>query len=127
MRYQAVVKGGLHTQYSGNLDSIKFSAIDFNTTRAVQALSKKGSFALRETLDSILSNGVGDNARFGYGEIAGGPELGGVRPVNKTYLIDRVTTQADVTNLLVALTEHSELTHTPDSAANGDHNPLGTR
>ena len=127
MRYTAEVKGGLNAQYSGQISSIKASWNDFNSTRAVQALSKKGSYALREVLDSILDNGVGGNARFGYGEIAGGPELGGVRPVNKTYLIDRNTTPADVVNLKIALTEHSELTHLPDSVANGDHNPLGTR
>ena len=127
MRYTADVKGGLFSQYGSPISSIKLSGNDFNTTRAVQALSKKGSYALRETLDSILDNGVGANARFGYGEIAASPELGGVRPVNKTYLIDRNTTTADVAKLKVALTEHSELTHTVEQAVNLDRNPLGTR
>ena len=127
MRYTATVLGGLNAQYSGNISSIKSSWNDFLTTRAVQALSKKGSFATRELIDTLLGQVPGNNSRFGYGEIAGGPELGGVRPVNKTYLIDRNTTPQDVVYLKAALTEHSELTHLPDSVANGDHNPLGTR
>ena len=127
MRYSAVVKGGLHSEYSGNLSSIKLSWNDFLTTRAVQALSKKGSFATRELIDTLLGQVPGNNSRVGYGEIAASDELGGVRPVNKTYLIDRNTTPQDVVYLKTALTEHSELTHLPDSVANGDHNPLGTR
>jgi hypothetical protein len=127
MRYNAVVKGGLHANYSGNLDSIKLSWNDFNSTRAVQALSKKGSFALRELVDTLLGQAPGNNTRFGYGEIAASQELGGVRPVIKTYLIDRNTTPQDIVYVKTALTEHSELTHSIDQAANGDHNPLGTR
>jgi hypothetical protein len=128
MRYNAVVKGGLHANYSGNLDSIKLSWNDFNSTRAVQSLSKKGSYALREILDSILDNGVGANARFRYSEIAPSQELGGKRTINEnSYLVDRNTTAGDVANLKIALTEHSELTHAVDQQANGDHNPLGTR
>jgi hypothetical protein len=127
MRYNAVVKGGMHANYSGNLDSIKLSWNDFLTTRAVQSLSKKGSFATRELLDTLLGQVPGNNSRFGYGEIAASPELGGVRPVNKTYLVDRNTTAQDVVYLKTALTEHSELTHTPDQSVNLDRNPLGTR
>jgi hypothetical protein len=127
MRYNAIVKGGMHANYSGNLDSIKLTWNDFLTTRAVQALSKKGSYALRELVDTLLGQVPGNNSRFGYGEIAASSELGGVRPVNKTYLIDRLTTPQDVAYVKAALTEMSELTHTPDQAANGDRNPLGTR
>ena len=127
MRYTADVKGGLFSQYGSPISSIKLSWNDFNSTRAVQALSKKGSYALRELVDTLLGQVPGNNTRFGYGEIAASSELGGVRPVVKTYLIDRLTTPQDVAYVKAALTEHSELTHTPEQAVNLDRNPLGTR
>lgn len=130
MRYNAVVKGGLHANYSSNLDSIKLSWNDFNSTRAVQALSKKGSYALRELVDAMTSNvvpGAGGNVRFKMNQIAGGPELGGVRPIETIYLIDRPFTAADIVAVKAALTEHSELTHTVEQSTNLDKNPLGTR
>ena len=127
MRYTAVVKGGMHAQYSGDISSIKASWNDFNSTRAVQALSKKGSFALRELVDNLLGQAPGNNVRFGYYRIAASEELGGVRPIETTYLIDRNTTAADVVAVKAALTEHSEITHWVNQAPNGDHNPLGTR
>lgn len=127
MRYQAVVKGGMHAQYSGDISSIKASWNDFNSTRAVQALSKKGSYALRELVDNLLGQAPGNNVRFGYYRIAASEELGGVRPIETTYLIDRATTAADVVAVKTALTEHSEITHWVNQASNGDRNPLGTR
>jgi hypothetical protein len=128
MRYNAVVRGGLHANYSSNLDSIKLSWNDFNSTRAVQALSKKGSYALREFIDSFASNVVpGANVRFRMDQISASPELGGKRAIDTIYLIDRPSTAADVVAVKAAVTEHSEVTHTVEQAANLDRNPLGTR
>jgi hypothetical protein len=127
MRYQAEVKGGLFPQYSSNLSSIKLSWNDFNSTRAVQSLSKKGSYALRELIDTLLGQVPGNNCRFGYTQIAASQELGGVRPIEQTYLIDRNTTAADVVMVKAALTEHSEVTHSVNQSTNLDRNPLGTR
>jgi hypothetical protein len=126
-RYQATVKGGFWSESSGNLSSIKLSANDFNSTRAVQALSKKGSFALRELLDNLTGQAPGNNVRFGYTQIAPAEDMGGKRQIDQTYLIDRNTTPADVVAVKTALTEHSELTHTVEQRMNGDRNPLGTR
>jgi len=127
MRYQAVVKGGMHANYSGDISSIKVSWNDFNSTRAVQALSKKGSYALRELVDNLLGQAPGNNVRFGYYRIAASEELGGKRPIETTYLIDRNSTAADVVAVKAALTEHSEITHTVEASVNLDRNPLGTR
>jgi hypothetical protein len=127
MRYVAQVKGGFFAQYSGTVESIKLSWNDFNSTRAVQALSKKGSYALRELVDNLLGQAPGNNVRFGYYRVAASEELGGKRPIETTYLIDRNSTAADVVAVKAALTEHSEITHTVEQSTNYDRNPLGTR
>ena len=128
MRYQAVVKGGMHSGYSGNLNGIKISWNDSNSTRAVQALSRKGSLPLREMIDSMVSNtNLGANVRFKMNQISASAELGGVRPIDTVYLIDRPSTAADKVAVLAAVTEHSEVTHTIDQAVNLDRNPLGSR
>jgi hypothetical protein len=128
MRYEAVVKGGLHANYSGDIASIHLTTNNAWSTRAVQILSRKGMYAFRELVDSLVNGAVGDDVRFRYAEIAASEELGGVRTVNTdSYLIDRDTTAADVLNVKAGLTEHSELTHTVSQATNLDRNPLGTR
>jgi|SRR3954463_991876 hypothetical protein len=128
MRYNAVVKGGLHPNYSGNLDGIKLSWNDSNSTRAIQALSRKGSYALREFIDSFVSNVVpGANVRFRMNQISASQELGGRRAIDDVFLIDRPSTAADVLMVKAAVTEHSELTHTIEQSVNLDRNPLGTR
>ena len=128
MRYSAVVKGGLHPGYSSNLDGIKLSWNDANSTRAVQALSKKGSFPLREMIDSMVSNtNLGANVRFRMNQISASPEMGGKRAIDDVFLIDRPSTAIDQAMVLLAVTEQTELTHSVDQIANGDRNPLGTR
>jgi hypothetical protein len=128
MRYSAAVKGGLHANYGPTIGGAKISWNDANSTRAVQALSRKGSYALREFIDSFASNVVpGANVRFRMNQISASPELGGKRPIDDIWLIDRVSTAADVLMVKAAVTEHSELTHTIEQAVNLDRNPLGTR
>jgi hypothetical protein len=127
MRFTAQVKGGLHANYSSSLSSAHLTSNNAWTTRAVQMLSRKGMYGFRELLDTLIGQAPGNNTRFGYGEIQPSVELGGLRPVAKTYLIDRLTTAADVVNLKAGLTELSEATHTVEQAVNQDRNPLGTR
>jgi hypothetical protein len=128
MRYVATVKGGMHANYSSDISSIKAIWNDFHSTRAVQALSKKGSYALRELVDALIPTAVpGGTVRFRMNQISASPELGGKRPIDDVFLIDRPTTAADLVLVKAALTEHSELTHTVEQAANADRNPLGTR
>ena len=128
MRFSADVKGGLHANYAPVLGGAKLSANDANTTRAVQSLSRKGSYPIRELVDALIPTAVpGGTVRFRMDQISASPELGGKRPIDTVYLIDRPTTAADIAIIKTALTEHSELTHTVEQAVNGDKNPLGTR
>jgi hypothetical protein len=124
MRYNAVVKGGLHANYSGNLDSIGPLITDHYTRRMAQALSNKGEFALRSVLDTVLGAAPGGLASYWYAEIGASPELGGVRPIVQTYVVNRNTVAQDVTDIRNALTMAG---NSGPQATNLDRNPLGTR
>jgi len=125
MRFSAVVKGGLHANYSGNLDSIGPLITDSWTRRMAQMLSNKGEFALRSVLDTVLGAAPGTLASYWTAEIAASPELGGVRPIVQTYVVNRNTVAQDVTDIRNALTMSKN--STPTQAQNLDMNPLGTR
>jgi len=125
MRYSAVVKGGLHANYSGNLDSIGPLITDSWTRRMAQMLSNKGEFALRSVLDTVLGAAPGTLASYWTAEIAASPELGGVRPIVQTYVVNRNTVAQDVQDIRNALTMSKN--STAEQAQNLDRNPLGTR
>lgn len=125
MRYLAEVKGGLHANYSGTIGSIGPLISDHFTRRIAQNLSNKGEFALRSVLDSLLGAPPGVLASYWTAEIAASPELGGVRPVVQTYVVNRNTTAADVTDIRNVFTMAKN--STPAQAQNLDMNPLGTR
>jgi hypothetical protein len=125
MRYVAEVKGGLHPQYSGTIGSIGPLISDHFTRRIAQNLSNKGEFALRSVLDSLLGAPPGVLASYWTAEIAASPELGGVRPVVQTYVVNRNTTAADVQDIRNVFTMAKN--STPTQAQNLDMNPLGTR
>jgi len=124
MRYNAVVKGGLHANYSGNLDSVGQLISDHYTRRIAQNLSNKGEFALRSVLDTVLGAAPGGLASYWYAEIGGGQELGGVRPIVQTYVVNRNTTAQDVTDIRNVFTMAG---NSGPQAINYDRNPLGTR
>jgi hypothetical protein len=125
MRSLADVKGGLHAQYGGTIGSIGPQITDHFTRRIAQELSNKGEFALRSVLDTLLGAAPGVLASYWYAEIGASPELGGVRPIVQTYLVNRNTTAADVTDIRNAFTMAKN--STPSPVPNGDMNPLGTR
>ena len=131
MQYAAVVKGGLHANYSGFLNSIDAtggtSIIDSSTRRVAQALDNKGGYVLRELIDTLLGVAPGQVAQAMYPEIAPAEDMGGVRAINNTSLINRATTALDVTQIKQAITVLDSLTHTVNQATNYDRNPLGTR
>ena len=122
MRYQAVVRGGV---FEGNLSSIGSQITDNYTRRMAQMLSNKGEFALRSVLDTVLGAAPGTLASYWTAEIAPSQELGGVRPIVQTYVVNRNTTAQDVTDIRNALT--MSWNHTVEQAQNLDRNPLGTR
>jgi hypothetical protein len=125
MRSLADVKGGLHAQYGGTLGSIGPYITDHFTRRIAQELSNKGEFALRSVLDTLLGAPPGVLASYFTAEIAASPELGGVRPVVNTYVVNRNTTAQDVQDIRNAFTMAKN--STPTQAQNLDMNPLGTR
>jgi hypothetical protein len=125
MRYSAVVKGGMHANYSGNLDSIgPLNISDHFTRRIAQNLSNKGEFALRSILDTVLGAAPGGVASYWTAEIQASPELGGMRPIVQTYVVNRATTAQDVTDIRNVFTMAN---NSGPQAANLDRNPLGTR
>jgi hypothetical protein len=125
MRYTAVVKGGMHAQYSGDISSIgALNIVDEKTRRIAQLLSNKGEVALRSVLDSLLGAAPGVLASYWVAEIGGGEELGGKRPIVQTYVVNRPTTAQDVFDIRNALTMAN---NSGPQATNLDRNPLGTR
>jgi hypothetical protein len=133
MQYAAVVKGGLHANYSGALASIDAtggtSIMDSNLRLAAQALDRKGAYAARKMLNVLIGAAPGANSQYLYSEIVPAEDMGGVRPVNwnPTLIANHATTAADATALKNALTVLSTLTHTVEQSINYDRNPLGTR
>jgi hypothetical protein len=125
MRYAAVVKGGMHAQYRGDLGSIGPEITDHFTRRMAQMLSNKGEFALRSILDTLLGAAPGGVAAYWTAEIGASQELGGVRPIVQTYVVNRATTSGDVIEIRKALTMAPN--STPNPVGNLDRNPLGTR
>jgi hypothetical protein len=125
MRYSADVKGGLFGQYGSPIGSIGPHLTDHHTRKIAQMLSNKGEFALRSVLDTLLGSAPGQLASYWTAEIQASPELGGVRPIVQTYVVNRTTTAADVTDIrnMFTLAKNS----TPTQAQNLDMNPLGTR
>jgi len=90
-----------------------------------QMLSNKGEFALRSVLDTVLGAAPGTLASYWTAEIAASPELGGVRPIVQTYVVNRNTVAQDVQDIRNALTMSKN--STAEQAQNLDRNPLGTR
>src|SRR4051812_40874883 len=127
MRFTADVKGGLHQQYSGSLGSINPGIDDQSTRRIAQRLDTKGELALRKIVDVLLGAAPGALAQATYPDIQASPELGGIRPVVNTTLINRVTTASDVTDVKAALLTVMLGSHSETPPYNGDRNPLGTR
>lgn len=125
MRSSAIVKGGLHANYGATLDTIGPKITDAWTRRMAQRLSNKGQFALRSVLDTLLGAVPGTLAAYFTAEIEASPEMGGKRNVVNTYVVNRNTTAADVTDIRNALTMAPN--STANQAVNLDRNPLGVR
>src|SRR6478736_103933 len=123
--FSAAVMGGLHANYGATIDTIGPRITDSFTRRMAQALSNKGEFAFRSVLDTLLGAAPGTLASYWTAEIAASPELGGLRPIVQTYVVNRNTNAQDVTDIRQALT--MAVNSTPNPLMNGDRNPLGTR
>jgi hypothetical protein len=132
-KFTAQVKGGLHANYASTLPSIEPYNNSMDHKRAAQYFAHKGQFEFRAILDTLATNGVGSSAVANYSEISASPELGGMRPIVSTPIINRAATTADINDVRQTVTNLSSAvsgsggTFTPNPVYNGDRNPLGTR
>lgn len=126
-RYVAVVKGGYWAQYSSVLSSIDWQTTNAKDHRRVaQELSHKKNLEARGIIDALLGVAPGATALVNYAEIQPAVDMGGIRVVAPTVIINRATTAADVVDMRETITSLSSDT-TMASPFNGDQSPLGTR
>lgn len=126
-KYVAVVKGGYWAQYQSVLSSIDVATTNAKDHRRIaQELSHKKNLEARAIIDALLGVAPGATALANYYEIQPAVDMGGIRVVAPTALINRATTSADVTDMKETITTLSSDT-TMASPFNGDRNPLGTR
>jgi hypothetical protein len=126
-RYTAQIKGGLFAQYAGSLTSIDLTLASKDHKFPAQNLAHKKNYEFRAIVDTLLGVAPGATATVNYWETPGGSELGGVRTIVNTPIINRATTANDVLDVKETLTSLSSDTYTPNPVYNGDRNPLGTR
>lgn len=126
----ATVLGGFWP--ANGVDSlVSLSSNDGPARREIeQVLSRKGNRALRAKMRALDGVAPGATATATVAEIDGSTaELGGARTINQVSLINRATTNADVTeiNAEVLSTHTGDTTFGASPPANLDGNPLGTR
>jgi hypothetical protein len=125
MSATADVKGGFWAQYAATLSQV--SGINFARREAAKMLNKKGTYALRELMETLNGAAAGSAASKTLGRIEANSELGGVRVVETETLVGRNTASADETAIDHDILAFSANTYTASPVANGDGNPLGTR
>jgi hypothetical protein len=126
-KYSASVKGGLFAQYSSGLASVDVYNNAKDHRRLAQELSHKKNLEYRGIVDQLVFSGVGGTAIVNYYEIAASPELGGLRPIVNSQILNRAVVINDLNDVRETLTSLSSDTYTPIPVYNGDRNPLGTR
>jgi hypothetical protein len=90
--------------------------------------SVKGQLANRAIMVALMGAAPGATATKNYARVAPSPELGGARAIETQVLVNRVTTAADVTEMVtdyLTMTTRTSFGATPPP--NLDRNPLGTR
>lgn len=126
-KYVASVKGGYWAQYSGVLTSVDVATTNAKDHRRIaQELSHKKNLEIRGLIDALVGVAPGATALVNYYEIQPAVDMGGIRAIAPSVIINRATTAADVTDIKETITTLSSDTTMP-SPFNGDRNPLGTR
>jgi hypothetical protein len=88
----------------------------------------KGQLANRAIMVALMGAAPGATATKNYTRIANSTELGGARAIETQVLVNRVTTAADVTEMVTDyLTMTTRTTFGANPPVNLDRNPLGTR
>jgi len=97
--------------------------------RAVaKLLGHRSMLPIREVWRALTGVAPGGLAQKNLTRISASPELGGQRPIETVALVNRVTTAADVTEIVADfLTYTTRTTFGANPPANLDRNPLGTR
>jgi len=122
----ATVKGGFWPE-NGVASLTQISGVGSARRRAAQALSTKGTYALRELMETLDGAAAGSAASKILTRIVAAEELGGVRAIENETLVSRNTAAADVTAINADILSLSTRTYDPTPVANLDGNPLGTR
>jgi hypothetical protein len=88
----------------------------------------KSQLANRAIMVALMGVAPGATATKNYTRVAASAELGGVRAIETQALVNRVTTAADVTEMVTDyLTMTTRTTFGAAPVPNLDRNPLGTR
>lgn len=126
--YVAAVKGGFwETNGVGNLTNIPGSR-SFPRRFTAQKFGGSGLAALRELGETLNGAAPGALAFKAMGVVSASQELGGVRAIVQTPVINRITTAADKQEIDEDLwTMTNRTTYGASPPINGDRNPLGTR
>lgn len=122
----ATVKGGLFEQYGTTISGL--GAIGSGRFSIAQLLSRRGNLALRARLLGLDGVAPGAVVAKTIARVEANAEQGGKRTIETQTLINRATTNADVTEInndLLNLT--SRTTFGANPPVNKDGNPLGTR
>lgn len=122
----ATVKGGFWPT-NGVSSLTQVGGTGWARRRAAQALSNKGTFALRELMETLDGAAAGSAASKVLTRVAAAEELGGVRTIENETLVSRNTDAADITAINEDILSLSTRTYDPTPVANLDGNPLGTR
>lgn len=122
----ATVKGGFWPE-NGVTSLTQVNGKGSMRRRAAQALATKGTYALRELMETLDGAASGSAASKVLTRVANSEELGGVRTIENETLVDRNTTADDITAINADILSLSTRTYDPTPVANLDGNPLGTR
>ena len=96
--------------------------------QVAKALGHRSLMNTREIWRALTGAAPGGLARKNLTRIAASPELGGQRPIETVAVVNRVTTAADVTEIVTDfLTYTTRTTFGANPPPNLDRNPLGTR
>jgi hypothetical protein len=125
--FSASVAGGLFEANSVSTIT-NVTTRGFLRRRAAQSLDAKGTLELRARMTALDGVVPGSTALKNYTRVDSSSELGGVRGIETQVLINRATTNADVTEIEATVNSlSSKTTFGASPPANLDGNPLGTR
>lgn len=123
----AAVKGGFF-ETNGVSSLASMSGEDGQRRRLRKWLSGRGLLGFREIMFVLTGAAPGATATKNYTVVGAREELGGLRPIDTSVLVNRATTAADVTEIQSEILRYATKgTFGANPPPNLDRNPLGTR